>query len=104
MRTFERVRDLLGQDDWVVSDHALQRLAEHTIIVSDLIDAIASSLVVEDYPGYHAGPCVLLLQTERNGPVHALWGVQAGTHRPAVLVTAYRPDPSRWHDDMRTRR
>jgi Domain of unknown function (DUF4258) len=102
--TFENVRVLVGKDDWRASDHALQRLAESAIIVSDLADGILSAVVIEDYPSYHAGPCTLVLQSERNGPVHALWGLQDKTDRPAVLITAYRPDPAKCHADNRTRK
>ena len=102
--TFKAVCLLVGHDDWRASDHALQRLAESGIIASDLADGITNAVVVEDYPGYHAGPCTLVLQMERDGFVHALWGLQTGTDRPAVLITAYRPDPARWHADNRTRR
>ena len=102
--TFDRVRGLVELGDWRASDHALQRVAEHAIIASDLVDGIAGAMVVEDYPDYHAGPCVLVLQNDRDGPVHALWGLEKGTDRPAVLITAYRPDREHWQDDNRTRR
>jgi hypothetical protein len=102
-QTFDRVRELVRRGDWRASDHALQRMTEHTIIGSDLADGIESGVAMEDYPSYHAGPCVLVLQSARAGPVHALWGLETGTARPAVLVTAYRPDPTRWSSDNRTR-
>jgi hypothetical protein len=101
--TFARIRELVDGGDWRASDHGLQRLAEHDIIASDLADGIGSGIVIEDYPEYHAGPCALILQTDRNGPVHALWGIELRTERPAVLVTAYRPDRARWREDNRTR-
>jgi len=102
--TFDRIRELVQREVWRASDHALQRMAESDIIPSDLADAIATGEVMEDYPTYHAGPCVLILLSDRNGPVHVLWGLASGTDEPAVIVTAYRPDPARWHDDNRTRR
>ena len=102
--TFDKVRELAKLGDWSGSDHALLRLEENGIIASDLADGIDLGLVVEDYPDYYAGPCVLVLQADGGGPVHALWGLKKGTDRPAVLITAYRPDPTRWLDDNRTRR
>jgi hypothetical protein len=102
--TFDRVRTLVECGDWRASDHALQRIVEHAIIASDLVDGIGSGTVVEDYPDYHAGPCALILQSDRDGAVHALWGLEKGADRPAVLITAYRPDPKFWQDDNRTRR
>jgi hypothetical protein len=47
---------------------------------------------------------VLALQRDRDGsPVHVLWGIPRGETGPAVLVTAYRPDPRRWSDDLKRR-
>jgi len=38
----------------------------------------------------------LTFSKERSGnPVHVVWGVLKGLDNPAVLVTAYRPDPER---------
>jgi len=30
--------------------------------------------------------------------LHVLWGIPFGKTAPVVLITAYRPDPSRWHE------
>jgi hypothetical protein len=102
--TLARIRALVAQEDWRASSHALERLVEHGITPSELADCITTGIAIEDYPSYYAGPCVLMLQSDRAGPVHALWGLEAATDRPAVLITAYRPDPAHWEDDNRTRR
>ena len=102
--TFSRVCALVEADDWRTSDHGLQRLLEHAIIVSDLTADIRRAEVIDAYPDYHAGPCVLVLHADHDGPVHVLWGLEKGTDRPAVIVTAYRPSPDHWLDDNRTRR
>jgi hypothetical protein len=72
--------------------------------LDELLLGAGSAVVVEEYPDYPKGAAVLVLQRAVDGsPVHAVWGVPRGYDRPAVLVTAYRPDPNLW-DETFTRR
>jgi hypothetical protein len=48
---------------------------------------------------------VLVLEHDgENQPIHVVWGIPAGRPSPAVVVTAYRPDPAKWNATWRTRR
>jgi hypothetical protein len=80
-------------------------LAEDAIMATDLIASIGTARLVEDHPTYPKGPCILVLQSDRHGaPVHAVWGISKGADSPAVLITAYRPNPRRWSNDFLRRR
>ena len=95
--TLTRVQQLIAQGKVRASQHGYNELAKDRLFYEELISGVGGAIVVEDYPQYAKGPCVLVLQSDPRGlPVHVLWGIYAGTTEPAVLVTAYRPDPSRW--------
>lgn len=99
-----RVRDLIAAGDMKVSLHAVGEMVNDGVNIEPLIYDIANCTVVEEYPDYHKGPCVPVLQfDEANAPMHLLWGIPANATNPAVLVTAYRPDPQNW-DETFTRR
>ena len=103
--TFDKIKALIIADNINVSQHAFARLTKRGIASDDLVAGIGNAEVVEDYPTFYSGSAVLVLCHGRDGgPLHAVWGLENGTHEPAVLITAYRPDPARWQPDNRTRR
>jgi hypothetical protein len=103
--TLARVKELVADGDYRGSNHGVAELEKDGLVIEELIASLAAAMVVEDYPESHYGPTVLVLQANHDGsPVHVLWGVPKATGRPAVLVTAYRPDPKRWSGDLRRRR
>lgn len=76
-------------------------MAEEGILALDVINGAPLAVVVRDYPEYPKGACVLVLQRDRNGvPIHVVWGMPKGHNSPAVLITTYRPDTTRWNDDF----
>jgi len=104
-KTLEQVRALVACGEVRVSLHGYEELAADSIHVRDIIDGLESAAVVEDYPNYAKGPCVLVLEQDRtNQPIHVVWGIPAGQDSPAVAVTAYRPDPAKWDETWQRRR
>jgi hypothetical protein len=104
-RTLEQVRELVVRREVQVSDHGYDELAAEDIFIDDILAGLDAALVVEDYPTYHKGPCVLVLQRDgQDRPIHVVWGIPKDASSPAVLVTAYRPDPARWSKDFLRRK
>ena len=103
--TLRRVVGLTQNGDVRISAHGYDEMAEDGILAGEVLDGVAAAIVVEDYPEYAKGPCVLVRQFDRSErPIHAVWGIPKGRTSPAVLVTAYRPDPARWTDDFLRRK
>lgn len=103
-RTLENIRQLIARNEARISVHGYDELADDDILVRDVMTGVESAVVVEDYPDYHKGPSVLVLQKDKQGQaIHVVWGIPKNAATPAVLITAYRPDPAKWTDGF-TRR
>lgn len=102
---FQLVLDLIASQEVTVSDHGYNELAEDDILVGEILAGVRDATVLEDYPEYPKGPCVLVLQKDREGrAIHVVWGIPRRASTPAVLVTAYRPDPTQWTEDFTRRK
>jgi hypothetical protein len=64
------------------------------IALGEVLEALGSAVVLEDYPEHRRGPCCLVLgYTKRGRPLH----VVCTSSLPAlVVITVYEPQPPKW--------
>ena len=103
--TFYSIRTLISKDDVRISEHGYDQLADDGLLARELIEGVEAAEVIEDYPNYSKGLCILVLQQTKDGrPVHAVWGLPSDHINPAVLITAYLSDPEKWEPGFKRRR
>ena len=101
----DHIRALVAGGSFKITEHAFIELLKDNLIARDVVEGLPTAVVVEEYPDYHKGPSVLVLQPGPDGaPLHALRGLTKEQTEPAYLITAYRPDPVKWMPDWKTRR
>ncbi len=61
------IQDLIRTGSMRLSEHGYDELAEDGLTVRELIFSIKDAVVVEEYPDYFKGPCILLLQRDHQG-------------------------------------
>ena len=94
--TLENIKALVRDGRVLVSAHGYDELAADGIFFGEVLIGVSAAELIEDYLSAFKGPSVLVLQRDKNNrPLHTVWGIQKGAQGPAVLVTAYRPDPAR---------
>lgn len=97
MNLIAEIRAKVAEGSFELSRHAAIQSIVRDISRSELLEAIAGAVVIEDYPQDKYGPsCLLLGWTTEGRPLH----VQCTYPSRHVLkiITLYEPDPEIWID------
>jgi hypothetical protein len=79
-----------------ITDHADEEAHTDMLSYDEIFFSVLTGKIIEDYPDDKPYPsCLIYGNTFTNEPVHSVWAYNKITIW-AVLVTVYRPDPSKW--------
>ncbi len=90
----ERIRAQADVDNIRITQHAQQEMAEEDITLDEVLEAIVTGQVLENYPEHRRGACCLLNGLTKKGrPLH----IVCTTVRPVlIIITVYEPKPPKW--------
>ena len=100
----QRLSGCFERGDYAISEHADSEMEYDNVTRQMLAAAIGKDLpeVVEDYPhDLRGASCLVLAWLSPTEPVHVV--IAYWTEIPRV-ITVYRPNLERWHEDYKTRR
>jgi len=64
---FRQILELIEHGEVRISVHGYDELIEDDIFVKDVMAGIREAVIIEDYPNYPKGPCVLVLEHDFHG-------------------------------------
>lgn len=74
--------------------HAHQKMALENVKVSDLVNALSNTQLLENYSEYERGPCCLVCGKTKTGrQIHI---VCTATQPELVIITIYEPTLPKW--------
>lgn len=79
-----------------ITDHADEEAQADRLKFDEIFESVHHGEVIENYPTDRPYPSCLIYGSNTGGsPIHSVWAYNEDTHW-AVLITVYRPDPTRW--------
>ena len=98
----QRIQTQAKAEETRITQHAQQEMVEENITLDEVLEAIASGQILEDYPEHRRGACCLLNGVTQNGrPLH----IVCTSEQPVlIIITAYEPKPPKWGMPTRRRR
>jgi hypothetical protein len=90
----ERIRTQAAAEDIRITQHAQQEMVEEDITLDEVLQAIATAQILENYPEHRRGSCCLLNGFTSGG--RSLHIVCTTAQPVLIIITVYGPSPSRW--------
>ena len=91
----EALKLAISVENYRISSHAINEASEDSLEIKTIIKSLKVSEIIEDYPDGKPLPCCLVLSYIEDFPIHTVWAYDKITEK-CILVTVYKPDPTKW--------
>jgi Domain of unknown function (DUF4258) len=90
----EQIRAQAQTENVRITVHAQQEMVDEDISLEQVLQAITTGQILENYPQHRCGACCLVNGLTQHGrPLH----VVCTTAQPVlILITTYEPKPPKW--------
>lgn len=103
MLTIDKIITAIHNNRIRISDHAYEEAYNDRLSFEEIFTSVLQGGIIEKYPKDKPfQSCLVYGMNMKREPVHSVWGFNH-ENKWAVLITVYRPDPTKWID-MRIRR
>lgn len=100
--TIDLLRELCDNRRIIYSVHSLERLQERDIFRKDVVSAIRTGEIIEQYPDDTPYPsCLVYGSSARNKPLHVVCAYDGNS---IIVITAYYPSLDKFEADLKTRK
>jgi hypothetical protein len=89
--------------NFIYRAHAIERIFERDISEDDVEETIKNGKIIEEYLDDKPYPSFLTLGYENRDSKKPLHVVFAKNNDDIIIITAYRPDKSKWINNYQTR-
>ena len=88
---------------FVYRAHAIERMFQRDISETDVENAVKNGKIIEEYLEDKPYPSFLVLHYEENNINKPLHVVYAKNGNEVIIITAYRPQKSKWSNNYQLR-
>ena len=89
--------------DFIYRVHAIERMFQRDISEEAVENAVKNGKIVEEYLDDKPYPSFLVLNFENDDATNPIHVVFAKNEDEIIIITAYRPEKSKWTNNYQTR-
>ena len=92
----QNITRAIASQRYSITNHANEEAEDDQLNFAEIFYSVNNGEIIENYPTDQPYPSCLIYGTNVAGEsIHSVWAYDEKNQR-AVLITVYRPDPTRW--------